>query len=209
MVAQRPPARLGRGQEVDLGAACREAGQASHRPASFERAAITRGTRAAGNHGGGVPALTRRQTGLAHDAGAAVARPPASEATGAGGVGTYAVTPGAPAAGGYTAGTFHQGALTVNPAGLTATADNQAVTGGGGVPALTCKHTGLAHGGASAAFTGGPAATANGGSTVGGYPITRATLTATGIYTVGAFNGGTLAVNPAPLPGTAEDASRY
>ena len=90
-----------------------------------------------------MPALTRRHTGLAHDASAAVARPPASEATGAGVVGTYAVTPGDPAAaGGYTAGTFHQGALTVNPAGLTAAAGDQAVTGGGGVPAPTCKHAG-------------------------------------------------------------------
>jgi hypothetical protein len=57
------------------------------------------------------------------------------------------------------------------------TADNQAKTYGGGVPALTCKHTGPAHGGASAAFTGG--------------------LAGTGNYSIATFNCGTPAVHPA------------
>jgi hypothetical protein len=149
----------------------------------FERAAaaVIRGALAAtGNYGGGVPAQTCRHAGLAHDASAAVARPPASEATGAGGVGTYAVT------------------------SLTVAADTQAMTFGGGVPALTCKHSGLAHGGAGAAFTGGPAATANGGSAVGSYPVTQGAPAATGDYATATFNGGTLALSDAPHPaGTA------
>ena len=200
MVAQRPPARLGRGQEVDLGAACREAGQASHRPASFERAAITWGTpAAAGNCGGSVPALTCRHAGLAHDSSASPAGGLAIAAMGAGVVGTYAVAQGDPAAaGGYTVGTFHQGTLTVNPASLTATAGGQSMIYGG-VPALTCRHTCLVHGGVTAAFTGGLAATANSGSAVGGYPITQGTPAGTGNYTIATFHGGTPAVHPATL----------
>jgi hypothetical protein len=79
------------------------------------------------------------------------------------------------------------------------TADNQAVTYGGGVPALTCKHTGLAHGGASDSTAGGLAATANSGSAAGGYPVTQGTLAGTGDYTVATFHGGTPAANPATL----------
>jgi hypothetical protein len=109
---------------------------------------------------------------LAHGASAAPAGGLATRATGSN-VGTYAITQGALAATcGYAVGTSHQGTLTVNPAGLTVTADNQAMIYGGGVPALTRRHAGLAHGGASAAFTGGLAATANSGSAAGGYPTT-------------------------------------
>jgi hypothetical protein len=102
-----------------------------------------------------VPAPTCRHAGLAHgDASASPAGGLAARATSGSNVGTYDITQGALAAtGGYTVGTFHQGALTVNPASLTVTADNQAMTYSGGVPALTCKHAGLAHG-ATATFNG-------------------------------------------------------
>jgi hypothetical protein len=93
-----------------------------------------------------VPALTR-------GASASPAGGLAAGATGGSNVGAYPITQGALAAtGSYTAGTFHRGALTVNPAGPTMTADNQAKTYGG-VPAPTCKHTGLAHA-AIATFNG-------------------------------------------------------
>jgi hypothetical protein len=66
-----------------------------------------------------VPALTRRHAGLAHgDASASPACGPATGATSGSGVGTYDITQGALAAGYYTVGTFHQGALTVSPASL-------------------------------------------------------------------------------------------
>jgi hypothetical protein len=128
-----------------------------------------------------LPALTCRSTDLANgDAGASLARGPATTATRGSNVGTYDVTQGALAATGiYTIGTFPQGTLTVDPAGLTVTADNQAMTCGGGVPALTCQHTGPVNGGASAAFTGG--------------------LAVTGNYPVATCNGGTPAVHPATL----------
>jgi hypothetical protein len=130
--------------------------------------------------GGGVPALTCRHTDLVNGgASASPARGLATTATSGSNGGTYAVTQGAlAAAGNYTVGTFHQGTLTVGPAGLTVTAVNQAMTYGG-VPALTCKHAGLVNGGASATFPGG--------------------LAVTGNYAIATFNGGTPAVNPATL----------
>jgi hypothetical protein len=91
-----------------------------------------------------------------------------------------------------------EAALAVDPAGLTVTAGGRSMTCGG-VPALACKRTGPAHGGAGAAFTGGPATTATSGSTVGGYPTTQGAPAGTGNYTIGTFNGGTPAVNPATL----------
>jgi hypothetical protein len=70
------------------------------------------------------------------------------------------------------------------------------MTCGGGVPALTCRHTGLAHGGASAAVARPPAREAT-GAVVDTYAVTQGTRAAAGDYTVGASNGGTPTVNPA------------
>ena len=89
--------------------------------------------------------------------------------------------------------------LTVNPAALTVTADNQGMTYGGSVPPLTYHYTGLVNGDTSASFTGALATTATGSNGVGSYPITQGSLAATGNYTIGTFNGGTLSVAPAPL----------
>ena len=89
--------------------------------------------------------------------------------------------------------------LMVDPAPLTSTANSLVMTCGGGVPALTCKHTGPVNGGASGSFTGGPAATANGGSAAGGYLTTQGTLAGTGNYSIGTSNGGTPAANQATL----------
>jgi hypothetical protein len=153
---------------------------------------------------GGVPALTRRHAGLAYgDASASPAGGLATRATG-GNVGAYLITQGALAAGDCTSGTFHQGALTVDPAGLAVASDDQAVTYSSGVPALTNKHAGLVSGGASASFTGGLAAVANSSSTVGSYPITQGAPAGTGNYSIGTFDGGALALSAAPhLAGTA------
>jgi hypothetical protein len=89
--------------------------------------------------------------------------------------------------------------LTVSPAALTVTADNQGMTYGGSVPTLTYHYSGLVNGDTSASFTGGLATTATGSSGVGSYAITQGKLTATGNYTIGTFNPGTLTVTPAPL----------
>jgi hypothetical protein len=97
--------------------------------------------------------------------------------------------------------------LTVNPAALTVTADNQGMPYGGSVPALTYHYSGLVNGDTSASFTGGLTTTATPGSGVGSYPITQGSLTATGNYTIAAFNGGTLTVSPAALTVTADSQS--
>jgi hypothetical protein len=88
---------------------------------------------------------------------------------------------------------YFAGSLTVNPAALTVTADNQSMTYGGSVPALTYHYIGLVNGDTSASFTGG-LTTMAGGHGVGSYPITQGSLAATGNYTIGTFNGGTLTV---------------
>jgi hypothetical protein len=85
--------------------------------------------------------------------------------------------------------------LLTDPAPLTLT-DDRVMTCGGGVPALTRRHTGLAHG-ASASPAGGPATGATSGGTVGTYDITQGTLAGTGNYTIATFDGGTPAANRA------------
>jgi hypothetical protein len=102
----------------------------------------------------------------------------------------------------YT-GTSAAVTLTVDPAALTITADNQSINYGGSVPPLTYHYTGLVNGDTSASFTGGLVTTATSGSGVGSYPITQSSLAATGNYTIGTFKGGTLTVAPAPLSAAA------
>jgi hypothetical protein len=128
-------------------------------PSSGPRPPSPRAVSPPRNYGGALPALARRHAGLAHGASASPAGGLAAGATGGSNVGAYPITQGALAAtGSYTAGTFHRGALTVNPASPKMTADNQATAYSGGVPAPTSKHAGLAHA-AIAAFNGGtPAA---------------------------------------------------
>jgi len=97
--------------------------------------------------------------------------------------------------------------LTVSPAALTVTADNQTMPYGGSVPTLTYHYTGLVNGDTSASFTGGLTTTAAGSSGVGSYPITQGNLAATGNYTIGTFHGGTLTVTAAPLSAAAANFS--
>src|SRR5262249_7887704 len=95
-------------------------------------------------------------------------------------------------------GAFNGGSLTVSPATLTVTADNQSMTYGS-VPTLTYHYTSLVNGDTSASFTGALATTATPSSGVGGYAITPGHPAATGTHTTGAFNGGRLPVAPAPV----------
>jgi hypothetical protein len=155
-----------------------------------------------------VPALTCKHAGLAHgDASPSFTGGLATGATGGSNVGTYAVTQGALAATGrYTVGTFHQGALTVDPASLAVAADNQAMIYGGGVPALTCKHTGPVSGGAGASFSGGLATAVTSGCNVGTYDITLGTLSgwpgeAAGAHVAREFGGQDGPERPKPTRG--------
>jgi len=97
--------------------------------------------------------------------------------------------------------------ITVKPAPLTVTADNESKTYGAAIPSLKYTYTGLVNGNKIAPFTGGLATTATVSSPVGNYPISEGTLKATGNYTIGAFKAGTLTVKPAPLTVTATNLS--
>jgi subtilase family serine protease len=96
--------------------------------------------------------------------------------------------------------TVAQPTTTANiaPAPLTVTAsNNEKMTYGGTVPALTYTYAGLVNGDTSASFTGSLSTTATKSSDAGSYPVTLGSLAATGNYTIGTFDQGTLKINPA------------
>jgi hypothetical protein len=109
----------------------------------------------------------------------------------------YAITPSAATGGSfsttnYTIG-YVPGALTINPAALTITADSKSKAFGAANPALTASYTGLVNGDTAAVISGLTLnTTATTASAVGSYPITAADATA-GNYTI-TFTPGTLAV---------------
>ncbi len=160
-------------------------------------------------YGGSVPGLTFTYIGLVNgDSSASFTGSLTTNATSSSSVGTYITTEGSLAAtGNYTIGTFNQGALTVNPAALTVTADSKSMIYGGSVLGLTFTYIGLVNGDSSASFTGSPTTTATSSSSVGNYFITEGSLAATGNYTIGTFNEGTLTINPAALTVTADSTS--
>ena len=181
------------------------AGVLTVNPASLTVTASNEST----TYGGAVPALAYTYTGLVNgNTSATITGGLTTTATSSSNVGGYAINQGTLAAtGNYTIGTFNAGTLTVSPAPLTITASNESMTYDGAVPALAYTYTGLVNGNASATFTGGLATSATSSSNVGAYAITEGTLTATGNYTIGAFNAGTVTVNPASLVVTATNES--
>jgi hypothetical protein len=127
-------------------------------------------------------------------------------ATQASPVGTYPVTPGGLSSTNYTL-TFVVGTLTVKPASLTVTANNQTRLYGQPNPLFTASFSGFVNaegpgvlGGTLASST---AATQT--STVGSYPVTPSGLTSSNYAIV--FVPGTLAITPAPLTIKAADKS--
>jgi filamentous hemagglutinin family protein len=121
--------------------------------------------------------------------------------------GIYVITPGGLTSGNYAI-TFTNGALTINKAALTVTADNQGKIYGAADPALTYTPTGTLYGadtygvitGVNLATTTGAAATA------GTHVITASGGIATN-YTITDVNG-TLTVGQATLAVTADDQSK-
>src|SRR6185503_13253621 len=99
------------------------------------------------------------------------------------------------------------GSLTVNPAGLTVTADNASRAYGAANPTFTGSVVGLVNGdNITATFS----TTADATSPVGGYPITSSLNDPDGKlgnYTVSSVNG-TLTITAIPLTVTADNASR-
>src|SRR5208283_1614891 len=121
-------------------------------------------------------------------------------------VGSYAITPAGLTSTNYAL-TFVNGPLTINPALLTVTADNQSKTYGGANPTLTGSVVGVQN---NDGITATYATTATQSSPVGGYLITPTLVDPNGKltnYTVFSTNG-TLTVNPASLTVTADPQTR-
>ncbi len=102
---------------------------------------------------------------------------------------------------------YISGTLTITPAALAVTANNESSTYGGALPTLAYSVSGLVNSDTPATvFTGTLATTATSSSNVGAYPITQGTLVANANYTLG-FTPGTLTVNTASLAVTTNSES--
>ena len=150
------------------------------------------------------PVLSYAMTGFVNgdNQGSSTTGQPSETTTGTQGgpVGNYPITisNGTLASTNYTF-SFVNGILTVNPALLTVTANNQTATEGDGLPTFTASYTGFVNGDTQSVLSGAPAFStdAPSGPPVGTWNIfvTQGTLAATN-YTF-TFVNGILTVNPA------------
>ena len=92
-------------------------------------------------------------------------------------VGTYSIVPGGAAASNYAI-SYADGYLSINPAPLAVTADDQSKTYGAALPALTYMDSGLVNGDTGSVLSGSLAALATASSNVGSYAINQGTLSA-------------------------------
>ena len=160
-------------------------------------------------YGSAVPALTDTITGFVNGDTSSVVSGAAdlsTTATSASAVGSYPidVSLGTLSAANYTFA-FVDGTLTITPAPLTITADDQTMTYGGALPTLTVTYTGLANGDTSASLTTAATVTAPATDHVGTY---TGAIVASGAvdpnYTI-SYAPGTLKVTPAALTIAAND----
>ena len=108
-------------------------------------------------------------------------------------VGTYAITPSGLTSTNYAI-TFANGTLTVEPAALTITANNQSKVYGAAVPGLTVSYSGFVNGDGAGSLTTAPTVTTSGtaSSAAGSYAITAGGAVDAN-YTI-SYVGGTLTV---------------
>jgi len=167
-------------------------------------------------YGGANPAFSATITGFVNgDTAAVVSGAPSfsTTATAASPVGNYAIVPaqGTLSAANYQFSSFINGTLAVGPAALTVTANNASRAYGGANPAFSTTMTGFVNGDTAAVVSGAPSfnTPATASSPVGNYAIVPAqgTLSAAN-YQFSNFINGTLAVGPAALTVTANNASR-
>ncbi|HXA29420.1 MAG TPA: MBG domain-containing protein [Candidatus Angelobacter sp.] len=164
-------------------------------------------------YGGTRPALTATVTGFVNGDGSGVVSGQAScssTGTSSSPATTYPITCalGTLSASNYTF-TFAPGTLTIDPAQLTVTADNQSMTYGGTRPALTATITGFVNGDGSGVITGQASCSSTGTSSSPAttYAITCALGTLSASNYAFTFAPGTLTIDPAPLSATAKDKS--
>jgi hypothetical protein len=158
-------------------------------------------------YGAALPALTASYSGFVNgDTAANLATAPSlsTTATAASPVGTYAITAAGAADPDYTI-SYVIGTLSITPATLTVTADNQTKTYGAVLPALTVSYSGFVNGDTATALSGSPSVstTATAGSAPGTYPIVVGPGSLADANYQFTFVNGTLTVTPAPLSAAA------
>ncbi|HEV2394893.1 MAG TPA: MBG domain-containing protein [Verrucomicrobiae bacterium] len=161
-------------------------------------------------YGAALPTLTVSYSGFVNgDTVASLTTAPSlsTVATASSGVGTYPITVGGALDANYSV-TYSPGTLTITPAPLTITADNQSKVYGAALPTLTASYSGFVNGDRAASLTTAPSlsTTTTASSTVGTYPIT-ASGAADANYNI-SYASGTLTVTPASLTITADNQSK-
>ena len=153
-----------------------------------------------------MPGLTASYAGLVNgDTSAAISGLVLSTAPATSGVGSYAIMASGAADPNYSI-SYLPGTLTIGQAALTITANNQSMTYGGSLPALTAGYTGLVNGDTRAAISGLVLSTAEASSPAGSYPITASGASDPN-YSISCLPG-TLTIGPATLTVTADDQTR-
>src|SRR5882762_5552801 len=164
----------------------------------------------AGRHYGAPnPSLTARYSGFVNGEDASVIDTPptvATTATTASPVGSYGITISGGTDRNYNFN-YVPGTLTIDPAPLTAGANDQTKSYGQVNPALTITYTGFVNGDNASAITAPTASTtATASSAAGTYPITLSGGSAAN-YTL-TLQGGTLTITKAALTAKADDQSK-
>jgi hypothetical protein len=165
-------------------------------------------------YGAPLPVLTASYAGFVNgDTSASLTVPPtlSTSATAASHLAgsPYSITAGGAIDADYTL-RYVDGLLTVTPAPLTITADNQTKVYGDSLPALTASYTGFVNGDSSASLATLPSlsTTATAASHVAGSPYSiTARGAADGDYTI-SYVDGSLTVRPAPLEIAANDQTK-
>jgi hypothetical protein len=164
-------------------------------------------------YGAALPALTVNYTGFVNgDTAASLTTQPTvtTTATIASHVlgNPYAITASGAIDANYTI-SYVPGTLTVTPAPLTITANNQIIVYGSPLPSLTVAYGGFLNGDTSASLTTPPTVTTLAPATppVGSYPILPGGAAGDPDYTF-SYAAGTLTVTPAPLTITANNQSK-
>ena len=156
-----------------------------------------------------MPTLTLTYSGFVNgDTSASLTTAPtlSTTATAASHVGTYAIPASGAVDADYTI-SYVGGTLTVTPAALTITADNQTKVYGAALPTLTASYSGFVNGDTSASLTTPPTltTTATAASHVAGSPYAiTATARVDADYTI-SYVTGALTVTPASLTITAKN----
>jgi hypothetical protein len=158
-------------------------------------------------YGAALPALTASYSGWVNgDSSAKLATPPTLGATAstASHVGAYTITASGAASSDYAI-SYVTGTLSITPAALTITANNQTKVYGAALPTLTASYTGWVNGDIAASLTTLPSisTTASAASHVGSYAITVSGA-ASSDYAI-SYVFGSLNVTPAALTITAND----